>query len=168
MSNKADAGMQAIHQRNLELAAKMAQMSFENARKIIELQVNLARELFEDGLANAKDASSVTDPAEALQVRSRLAQKTAERMLGVTREIAGMTANAQAEFGKIVGQQLTGGSDLTDAMQQAFKGAGFNPTDAMAVAQNAFDAARGMYEQIAKVSMDALSATTQAATRKGK
>lgn len=156
MTNK-DMGIQAMQQRNMELASRMAQMSFENARKIIELQVNLARDLFEDGLANAKDTSALTDPAAALEARTRMAQKTAERMMGATREIASMTAEAQAEIGKIVGQQFTGGTDLTDAMQQAFKGAGFNPTDAMAVAQNAFDAARGMYEQIAKVSMGALS-----------
>lgn len=166
MANEQEAGIQAVQQRNLELATKVAQLSFDNARKIIELQVNFARTLFEDGVANATEAAAVTDPAEALQVRTRMAQQTAERMLGVTREIAGLTATAQAEIGQLVGQQFAGGSDLSESIQQALRTTGFNPTEALAVAQKTFDAARGAYEQLAKASVEAFNAGTAKAPRK--
>ncbi|GAA5182928.1 hypothetical protein GCM10025771_33330 [Niveibacterium umoris] len=166
MSSEQNASIQATQQRNLELATQVAQLSFDNARKMIELQVNLARGLLEDGLANATEAAAISNPTEAMEIRTRLAQRTAERMMGATREIVTIAASAQAEMGKLLGQPLVGANDVTESLQKAFGAAGFNPADAFAVAQKTFDAARSTYEQLAKASMDAMAGAATGAVRK--
>ncbi len=58
-----------------------------------------------------------------MNLRANYAQTTTEKMLACAREIAEITATTQAEFGKLVGEQLTSGSqDMFEAMQKMFKG----------------------------------------------
>ena len=163
MATKQEQQFNEIQKKNLEAAMRLAQLSIENSQRIMELQVGTAKSLFEEGVANAKALSSVKDPAEALSLRTSYAQSTTEKMLSCAREIAELTAKTQAEVGKMVTEQLTGGGqDVVESFQKLFKGIPIGDHNAMGNIQGALDTARAAYEQITKASADAFAAFTKA------
>lgn len=157
MANKNDPSLNAFQEQNLDATMKIAQILIENSRRIVEYQVNLAREIFEDGVASVQEAAGAADPAQAVQSRARYAQHASQRILEATRELAEITASTQAELTKLFGLQVAT-APFAAAMQQFFKGVPAMSTDGLPPFQNAFDAARGVYEQFAKASIDALNA----------
>ena len=151
-----------LQKKNLEAAMRLAQMSIENSQRIMEIQVGAAKRLFEEGVENAKALSSTKDPKGMMELRAHYAQSTTEQMLACAREIAEITARTQAEFGKLVGEQLsTGSTDMFDAMQKMFKGMPIADQNALGAMQTAMDTTRAAFEQMTRASTEAFQALTQ-------
>lgn len=151
-----------LQKKNIEAAMQLAQMSIENSKRIMEIQVGAAKSLFERGVENAKAQSAAKDPQDLMQLRAQYAQDTTERMLSCAREIAEITASTQAAFGKLVGEQLSSGSqDMFEAMQKMFSGMPIADNNAMGAMQTAMDTTRSAFEQMARASTEAFSAFTQ-------
>ncbi len=167
MATKQEQQFNEIQKKNLEAAMRLAQLSIENSQRIMELQVGTAKSLFEEGVANAKALSSVKDPAEALNLRTAYAQATTEKMLSCAREIAEITSKTQAEVGKMVSEQLTGGGqDMFESLQKMFKGMPIGDNNALGSIQSAMDTARAAYEQMTKASTEAFQAFTKMGMKK--
>ncbi|ANQ84732.1 phasin family protein [Azoarcus olearius] len=153
-----------LQKKNLEAAMRLAQLSIENSQRIMEIQVTTAKALFEEGVENAKALSSTKDPKDLLELRTQFAQSTTEKMLSCAREIAELTSRAQAEVGKLVGEQLTTGStDVFEAMQKMFQGMPITDQNAMGAIQTAMDTTRAAFEQVTRASAEAFQAFTGAA-----
>lgn len=154
--------MNELQRKNLEAAMRLAQLSIENSQRIMELQVETAKGLFEEGVNNARALSTTTDPQSAMELRTRFAQTSAERMLACAREMAELTSRTQAEVGKLVGEQLaSGGQDVFAAMQKMFQGmpvADHNATNAI---QTAMDTTRAAFEQMTRASTEAFQMFNQ-------
>lgn len=158
MATKQDQ-MNELQKKNLEAAMRLAQMSIENSQRIMELQVSTAKTLFEDGVKNAKAMTAVKDPKELMDLRTQFAQATTEKMLSCAREIAEITARTQNEVGKLVGEQLsTGSNDMFEAMQKLFKGMPITDQNAMTAIQTAMDTTRSAFEQMTRASAEAFQA----------
>lgn len=158
-----------LQKKNLEAAVRLAQMSIENSQRIMELQVAVAKSLFEEGVENAKALSSVKDPKQAIELRTQYAQSTTEKMLSCAREMAELTNRTQAEVGKLVGEQLsTGGKDMFEAMQKMFTGMPITDQNAMTALQTAMDTTRSAFEQMTRASSEAFQMFTQSAATKTK
>ncbi|MCK0509820.1 phasin family protein [Aromatoleum buckelii] len=158
-----------LQKKNLEAAVRLAQMSIENSQRIMELQVAVAKSLFEEGVENAKALSSVKDPKQAIELRTQYAQSTTEKMLSCAREMAELTNRTQAEVGKLVGEQLsTGGKDMFEAMQKMFTGMPITDQNAMTALQTAMDTTRSAFEQMTRASSEAFQMFTQPVTTKTK
>lgn len=158
-----------MQRRNLDAAMRLAQLSIENSQRIMELQVETAKSLFEQSVKNAKDLAAVQDPQQALALRGEYARQTTEQMLAAARRVAEITAETQAQFGQMVGQQLAGGGqELMEAWQKMFS---FNPSagaaaqTAMGSLQQAIDMARGAFEQMTQASTQAFSKAAGAAAK---
>jgi len=151
-----------LQKKNLEAAMRLAQLSIENSQRIMEIQVSTAKSLFEEGVQNAKALSSVKDPKDMMDLRAHYAQTTTEKMLACAREIAEITATTQAAFGKLVGEQLTSGSqDMFEAMQKMFKGMPISDQNALGAMQTAMDTTRAAFEQMTRASTEAFQNFTQ-------
>ena len=151
-----------LQKKNLEAAMRLAQMSIENSQRIMEIQVNTAKRLFEEGVHNAKALSAAKDPQGAMEMRARYAQRTTEEMLACARQIAEITASTQAEFGRLVGEQLSSGStDMFEAMQKMFTGMPIADQNALGAMQTAMDTTRAAFEQMTRASSQAFQAFTQ-------
>lgn len=162
MANKQDQ-FNELQKKNLEAAMRLAQLSIENSQRIMEIQVSTAKSLFEEGVENAKALSTTQDPKNLMELRTQFAQATTEKMLACAREIAEITAHAQAEVGKLVGEQLTtGSSDVFEAMQKMFKGMPITDQNAMGAIQTAMDTTRAAFEQVSRASAEAFQAFTNA------
>ena len=159
-----------LQRKNLETAMRLAQLSIENSQRIMEIQVAMAKSLFEEGVESAKALSSANDPKGIMDLRTHYAQSTTEKMLSCAREIAEITARTQNEFGKLVGEQLsTGSQDMFEAMQKMFKGMPIADQNALSALQNAVDTTRAAFEQITRASTEAFrSAAPQDKDSKGR
>lgn len=154
--------MNELQKKNLEAAMRLAQLSIENSQRIMEIQVSTAKTLFEEGVQNAKALAAVKDPQDMMNLRTQFAQSTTEKMLACAREIAEITTRAQAEVGKLVGEQLTTGShDVFEAMQKMFKGMPITDQNALGAMQSAMDTTRAAFEQMTRASTEAFQAFTQ-------
>ena len=163
MATKQQDQFNELQKKNLEAAMHLAQLSIENSQRIMEIQVNTAKSLFEEGVENAKAITAAKDPKQALELRTHYAQVSTEKMLACAREIAEITARTQAEFGKLVGEQLsTGGSDVFEAMQKMFKGMPMTDQNALGAMQSAMETTRNAFEQMTRASTEAFQAFTQA------
>lgn len=169
MSTKSEQTVAQMQKKNLDSAVRLAQMSIENSQKILQLQVEVARDLFDDGVASAKKLAQVGTPQEAMELRARYAQQSAEKMFSCSRSIAELTAELQTEMGKMVSDQLNAGShDMLEAMQQMMGDMPLNNHAAAEMLQHTFDAARKTLEQVAKVSSEAFAAFSYLPNQKGK
>ena len=88
MTNKAEETVAAMQKKSLDSAMKLAQLSIENSQRILQLQMQTAKDMFEDGVSNVQSLSQVKTPQEAMELRARYAQHAAEKMLSTSRNIA--------------------------------------------------------------------------------
>lgn len=151
-----------MQKKNFEAAMRLAQISIENSQRIVEMQVETAKSLFEEGVQNARVLSTVTDPQEAITLRTQYAQRTTEKMLSCVREMAEMANRTQSELGRLVGEQLsTGGQDVFEAMQKMFVGMPINDQNATTALQTAMDTTRAAFEQMTRASTEAFQMFTR-------
>lgn len=149
--------------KSLEAAVQLAQLSIENTQRVIEVQVAVAKSLFEDSVNNAKALSGIKDPQEAALIRTRLAQSSAEKVFAGAREIAEIITKAQAQVGKLVGEQVSNSStEMMEAIQKMFQGMPISDKGTMDAIQNTLNTTRSTVEQLTRASSEAFQAFTQA------
>jgi phasin family protein len=142
-----------IHRKNMEAAMRLAQLSIDNSQRIMALQTDLAKALFEESVANAKALTSVTDPQEAIALRTQYAQETSQKMMAAAQKIAEIGNDARSEFSRLLTEQLASGSqDLLESFQSFFKAIpGPNP-NVMEIMQQAMSTANSAFEQMTRAS----------------
>ena len=149
-----------IQRKNLEAAMRLAQMSIENSQKIMALQSQLARELLDDSVSQAKTQATKADPMDMIAVRTRYIQDTTQKMLSVAQEIAEIGNNTRSEFSRLLTEQLAAGSqDMVDAFQAFFKAIPGQNNNVVEVMQQALANANSAFDQIARASTEAFQAT---------
>ncbi len=147
-----------LHRKNMEAAMRMAQMSIENSQRIMALQSELAKEMFQSGVENAKALTTARDPQSALQLRTEYAQETTQRMVAAAQQIAEISNSARAEFARLVTEQLASGSqDMTESMQAFMKTLPGQTPNMMESFQQAIATANQAFEQISKASTAAMN-----------
>lgn len=155
-----------LNRRNMEAAMRLAQMSIENSQRVVTLQNELARVLFQDGVENARAQAEARDPQEVLRLRSKYAQDTAQKMMATAQKVAEIGHEARAEFSRMLTEQLASGrQEMTDAFQGFFKtlpGQNANMLEAM---QQAMATANSAFEQIAQASTAAFAGMAETAQK---
>ena len=155
-----------LNRKNMEAAMRLAQLSIENSQRVMSLQADLAKSLFEEGVANAKAQTTAKDPSEIMKLRAEYAQDTAKRMVAAAQEIASIGNDARSEFSRMLTEQLASGSkDMTETFQSFFKslpGSNPNMMDAM---QQAIATANAAFEQIASASSAAMGSVGEMAKK---
>jgi len=162
MTNKVEQQFNEAQKKSLEAAVQLAQLSIENTQRVIEVQVAVAKSLFEDSVSNAKAFSAIKDPQEAVQLRTRFAQNSAEKVFAGAREIAEIATKAQVQIGKLVGEQITNNStEILGAIQQMFQGMPIADESTMSAIQNTLNTTRTAVEQLTRASSEAMQAFSQ-------
>ena len=156
-----------LNRKNMEAAMRLAQMSIENSQRVMALQNELARELFNDGVENARAQSSAKDPQEVMRLRAEYAQATAKKMMAVARQVAEIGNESRQNFSRMLTEQLASGSqDMADAFQGFFKSLPGQNSNMMEIMQQAMANANAAFEQIAHATTSTFSSMTEAATKK--
>ena len=151
-----------LHRKNMEAAMRMAQLSVENSQRIMALQSELAKEMFQSGVENAKAQTGATDPQAMIQLRTQYAQETTKRMVAAAQQIAEIGNSARAEFTRLVTEQLASGSqDLTESLQGFMKNLPGQTPNMMESFQQAISTANAAFEQITKASTAAMGTAAE-------
>ncbi|PKO83864.1 MAG: phasin protein [Betaproteobacteria bacterium HGW-Betaproteobacteria-11] len=153
----------ALQRKNMEAATRLAQMSIENSQRILALQTDLAKSLFQHGVENAKAQAGVRDPKEAAQLVKSYTEETTQQMMAVAQQIAEIGNQARTEITRLVTEQLaTGSQDLSGAMQEFFKGLPAQNPQLMEGFQQAITTATAAFEQVAQASAAAMGNASEA------
>ncbi len=157
-----------MNRKSMDAALKLAQMSFDNAQRMMALQSDLAKEIFQSGMANAKAQASASDPQALMQLRTQYAQTVAQRMMATAQQMNAVSESAKNEFTRLVQEQMASGSpDMTAAMQSFLKGMpnsgqGQNMMEAF---QQAMSQGKAAMEQFTQASADVVKKATSAAKK---
>jgi len=158
-----------LHRKNMEAAMKLAQMSIENSQRIISLQVDAAKKMFQDSVDSAKALTSIKDPQEAVALRTRYTQETAQRMMETARQIAEVGNASRAEFSHLLTEQLASGSkDMAETFKSFFSVLPGQNAKVMETMRQAMATANSAFEQIAEASAAALSTADSAGAKPAK
>ncbi len=142
-----------LHRKNMEAAMRLAQMSIENSQRMVALQVEVAKALFQDSVDNAKALASAKDPQQAVALRTQYTQDTAQKMIDTAREIAEIGNSSRTEFSRLMTEQLASGSkDMMEAFQSFFGALPGQNTGVVETMQKAMAQANKAFEQIAAAS----------------
>jgi phasin family protein len=142
-----------IQRKNMEAAMRLAQLSIENSQRIMALQSQLARELFQESVEQAKAQTGSSDPQEIMNLRARYAQDTTQKMIAAAQQVAEIGNNARMEFSRLLTEQLAAGSqDMVDAFQSFFKALPVQNTNIMETMQQAMSNANSAFDQMSKAS----------------
>jgi phasin family protein len=155
-----------LNRKNMEAAMRLAQLSIENSQRVMALQNELARDLFQDGVENARAQTGAKDPQDVLRLRSQYAQETAQKMMVAAQKVAEIGNEARLEFARMLTEQLASGSqEMADAFQGFFKTLpGQNP-NMMEVMQQAMATANSAFEQITQATTSAFAGMTDMAQK---
>ena len=155
-----------LNRKNMEAAMRLAQLSIENSQRVMALQSELARELFQQGVENAKAQTSAKDPQEVLRLRNQYAQETAQKMMVTAQKVAEIGNDARTEFSRLLTEQLASGSqEMIDSFQGFFKTMPAQNGNVMEVMQQAMATANSAFEQIAQASAAAFGGMTDMAQK---
>ena len=158
-----------LNRKNMEAAMRLAQLSIENSQRVVALQNELARELFQDGVENARAQSGAKDPQEVLRLRSQYAQDTAQKMMVTAQKVAEIGNEARVEFSRMLTEQLAAGSqEMADAFQGFFRTMPGQNANMLEVMQQAMATANSAFEQMTKASTAAFTGMAEAAKGKKK
>jgi phasin family protein len=142
-----------IQRKNMEAAMRLAQLSIENSQRIMALQSQLARELFQDSVEQAKAHTGSTDPQDMMKLRTQYAQETTQKMIAAAQQVAEIGNTARMEFSRLLTEQLAAGSqDIVDAFQTFFKSLPGQNSNVMETMQQAMANANSAFEQMTSAS----------------
>lgn len=109
-----------IQRRNLDAAMRLAQLSIENAQRIMGLQTELAQSLLNDSMASAKAQAEARDGQEVFTLRTRYAQETSQKLIETASRMADIGNEARVEFSRLLTEQLASGNKEMATAFQSF------------------------------------------------
>jgi phasin family protein len=142
----------ALNKANLEVAAKFAGVALQGAERIMELQLKAAKNAFADTVENAKAIAGVKDIKELAALKDSLAQPSIEKATAYAKNIYDVTAATQAEFGKLVDEQIADfNKQFVTVLDKMVKNAPAGSEVGIAALKSGIAAANGAYENLSKV-----------------
>lgn len=158
-----------LNRKNMEAAMQLAQLSIENSQRVMALQNELARELFDAGIENARALAQAKDAQEVMRLRAEYAQETTRKMMAVAQQVAEIGNEARAAFARLLTEQLASGSqEMADAFQGFLKTLPGQPPNMLEMMQQAMATANSAFEQIAKAATASFSGKSEAGTAQAK
>ncbi|MEN3112452.1 phasin family protein [Uliginosibacterium paludis] len=158
---------------SIEAALTIANTAFSCAEKLATLNLNTARTLLEESVANAKTLIGAKDIQELLSLQASLAQPTIEKLAAYGRSVYEIGAAAQEDFSKIVESQLSEvNKNVSAALDKAAKSAPAGSDVAVAAVKSAIAAANSAYDsmnkaakQVAEITEANVAAATSATVK---
>jgi phasin family protein len=151
-----------IQRKNMEAAMRLAQISIDNSQRIMALQSQLARELFENSVEQTKAQAESRNPQDIIALRARYAQETTQKMVAAAQQVADIGNSTRVEFSRLLTEQLAAGSqDMVDAFQSFFKALPGQNTNMLEAMQQAMSNANTAFDQMSRAAKGAFDTTNE-------
>ncbi|MGC3964862.1 MAG: phasin family protein [Rhodocyclaceae bacterium] len=163
----------ATNKAYVETLLTIANTSFVSAEKLATLNLNAARAVLEDGVANAKSLLAVKDAHELVNLQASLAQPSVEKLVAYSRHVYDIAHQAQQEIAGILESQLAEiNKNVASALDKAAKSAPAGSDVAVAAVKSALAAANSAYDsmnkaakQVAEIAEANVAAATNATVK---
>ena len=136
---------------NVETMLFVANTAFASAERLAALNLNTARSLLEDSVANVKAMMAVKDPQALMSVQASLAQPAVEKAVAYSRSVYEIATQTQEELNKVLESQVsTLNKNVVTALDQAGKSGPAGSDVAVAAVKQAIAAANSAYDSMSK------------------
>ena len=144
----------------VENVTTIANGAIANAERLAALNLNTARSLMEDSVANVKAMLGAKDPQQFVALQSTLVQPFIEKFVAYSRSVYEIAADSHEDVSKIVEAQVAEVSKtVSDVLDKATKNAPAGTEGAIAAVKSAIAAANAAYENINKATKQAVEMT---------
>ncbi|CAH1745790.1 Granule-associated-like protein [Thauera humireducens] len=163
----------ATNKANVETLLTLANAAFASAERLAALNLNTARSILEDGVANTKALLAVKDVQELVNLQASLTQPIVEKAVAYARSVYEITSQSQEEVSKVLeGQVAELNKGVATALDKAAKSAPAGSDVAVAAVKSAIAAANSAYDsmskaakQVAEIAEANVSAATNATVK---
>ncbi|HQN46443.1 MAG: phasin family protein [Rhodocyclales bacterium] len=136
---------------SVEAMLTIANTVFASAERLAALNLNTARTLLEDSVANTKALLSAKDIQELASMQATLAQPSVEKAVAYSRSVYEIATQTQSELAKVSEAQASEmKSSLNNMLEQALKNAPAGSDVAVSAVKSAIAAANSAYENLTK------------------
>lgn len=136
---------------NIESLLTIANTAFASAERLAALNLNTARNLLEDTVANAKALMGAKDIQELMNIQTSIAQPTVEKAIAYSRSVYEIASQTQEEMTKVFEVQFAeANKTMTSALDKAVKNAPAGSDVAVAAVKSAIAAANSAYDSMTK------------------
>ena len=141
----------ATNKANVETLLTLANNAFAGAERLTALNLNTARSILEDSIANSKALLGVKDVQELMNLQTALAQPMVEKAVAYNRSVYEIASQGQEEVSKLVETQVAElNKNLAAALDKAAKSAPAGSDVAVAAVKSAIAAANSAYDSVSK------------------
>jgi phasin family protein len=152
--------MSEITSATVEAAAKFTRISMDSAERTLAVQLEYARGAIAQATLNAKAVTQAKDLAELTQLRSRIAENALENLMGYSRSLYEVGAEAQAELSKLAEERMsTFQKAVAETVDQAAKNAPGGGDVAAAALKNTLAATTAAFDSFSKAAKHVSSFT---------
>ncbi|WP_018230402.1 phasin family protein [Methyloversatilis universalis] len=147
----------AANKNGIEALLTLANTAFASTERLAALNLNTARALLEDSVANTKTLLGAKDVQDIVSLQSGLVQPAIEKVVAYSRSVYEIVSQTQEELSKVVEAQVGEVNKVvTSTLDQAAKQAPAGSDVAVAAVKSAIAAANSAYDSIAKATKQAV------------
>ncbi|MDR3323699.1 MAG: phasin family protein [Zoogloeaceae bacterium] len=129
----------------------LANTALASAERIAALNLNTARSVLEDSVANTKALLGAKDPQEALSLQTSIAQPNVEKAVAYTRSVYEITAQTKDDLTKLVEAQFAEfQKQVANLLDQSSKRLPVGSDVAVAAVKSAINATNSAFESLNK------------------
>jgi phasin family protein len=170
----------AAHKANLETLAGLTNQAIKSVEKLVELNMQIAKNSLNESMTNAKKALEVRDIQQLIAQQAEMVQPMAEKMMAYGRDLYEIAQDNSANFVKTAEAEIAAGQKKLQLMVDEWtKNAPAGSDAAVQVMKQAIAAANNSYEtsqkaikhamEVAKSNMEnAAETVTKAASKAAK
>jgi phasin family protein len=141
-----------LNKANIETAMKFAGIALQGAERMMELQLKAAKAAFADSVEGAKALASVKDLQQFAALNDKVAQPSIEKATAYARSVYDVAAATQAEFNKIIEEQIAEFNKQTvAALDKMVKTAPAGSELGIATLKSSIAAVNSAYDNLSKV-----------------
>ena len=127
------------------------QKAFAHVEKVVELNLSVAKESFEESKATAQQFMSAKGPQEFVALTTAKAKPGADKAIAYSRQLAAIAASAQAEFSRDAELQIADARlKIASMVNDVTKNAPAGSEQVVAMVKNAFVTANSGFDQLTK------------------
>ena len=127
------------------------QKAFANVEKVVELNMTVAKQSFEENKAAAQQFISAKGPQEFVSLTTANVKPSADKVIAYGRQLAAIAASAQAEFSRDAELQLAETRNkIATMVNDVTKNAPAGSEQVVAMVKNAIVSANAGFDQMTK------------------
>ena len=157
-----------FNQAGIDNLVKVASVSLESFARLIDLNLNTARNVLEESVSKVHALSTAKDAEEIIALQQAAAEPAVKQSVQYSRNVYSVVAQTQAQFKQMAEEQLAEfNKNVVIVLDKAAKSAPAGSDVAVAAVKSAISAANAAYDNLTKINrqvVDIAEANLSAAT----